>query len=316
MNIAIVGAGAMGCRFGAALHQAGHDVQLVDPWAAHVAAIQTQGGLLVDGEAGEELIALQANLPTASTGRPDLILVFGKAMQTAALIRSAQHLVTDRTVVLTLQNGLGNIEALAKVVPVDRIVAGVTTLGTELLGPGRIQSLGDGDTHVMQADGRQGSTVQRVLDAFAAAPISVDVSLDVQSMIWSKVAFNSVLNTLCTLMFCPVSALPAYPEFWKLAGDIIDEIVAVGAAENVAVDGVKVRKTIEGATDPTMSGHHLPSMLQDLINNRATEIEHLNGEIVRRGREHHIPTPTNEMIWHLIRMAEATRSHRVNALPH
>jgi len=105
-------------------------------------------------------------------------------------------------------------------------------------------------------------------------------------------------------------------ESYEASPEFQTDIAAVGAAENVAIDGVVVRRTIEGATDPSMSGHHLPSMLQDLINSRATEIEHLNGEIVRRGREHHIPTPANEMIWHLIRMAEATRSHRVNALPH
>jgi len=316
VEIAIVGAGAMGCRFGAALQGAGHDVQLVDPWAAHVAAMAEQGGLLVESESGTELVPLTANLPAASTGSPELILIFGKAMQTSSLIRSAQHLVSDQTVVLTLQNGLGNIEAISQVVPVERIVAGVTTLGTELLGPGKIRSLGDGDTHVMQADGHHGTTMQIVLDAFAKAEISVDVSADVQAMIWSKVAFNSVLNTLCTLMFCSVSALPAYPGFWELAGRIIDEISAVGAAENVSVDGEKVRKTIEGATNPEMSGNHFPSMLQDLINSRATEIEHLNGEIVRRGRKHNIPTPTNDVIWHLIGMAEATRSQRISALPH
>lgn len=316
MEIAVVGAGAMGCRFGAALHHAGHQVQLVDPWADHVATITRQGGLLIEDETSGRLVELTAALPADSTGTPELILVFGKAMQTASLIRSVRHLISDTTVVLTLQNGLGNIEAIARFAPVERIVAGVTTLGTELLGPGRIRSLGDGDTHIMQADGQQGPTVRTVLAAFDGSPITVDVSPDVQTMIWSKVAFNSVLNTLCSLMCCPVSALPAYPEFWTVAGGIIDEIVRVGAAENVVVDGAHVRETISGATDPAMSGHHLPSMLQDLLNGRSTEIEHLNGEIVLRGRRHDIQTPQNEMIWHLIRMAEATRDRRINELPH
>jgi 2-dehydropantoate 2-reductase len=107
----------MGCRFGAALHHAGHAVQLVDPWAAHVAAIQDQGGLLVEGECGRGTRRVAGQPPAESTGRPDLILVFGKAMQTASLIQSAQHLVTDQTVVLTLQNGLGNIEAWPRSCP-------------------------------------------------------------------------------------------------------------------------------------------------------------------------------------------------------
>ncbi|WP_182346826.1 ketopantoate reductase family protein [Tomitella gaofuii] len=316
MEITILGAGAMGCRFGAALHDAGHNVQLVDPWAEHVAAIESQGGLRVDFDDGPRLVDLRASLPASSSGSPDLIVVFGKAMQTADLIASAQHLISESTVILTLQNGLGNIEAIAAFVEnSDNVVAGVTTLASELLGPGRIQALGNGVTHVMQSSGGRDIATRIVQEAFAGSPISVGVSPDVHSMIWRKVAFNAVLNTLCTLMSCPVSALRAYPEFWTVADAVIDEIAAVGAAEGVEIDGDDVRKTILEATDPEMSGHHLPSMLQDFLNNRTTEIEHLNGEIVRRGDSHRVPTPTNALIRHLIRMAEATRSQRIDALP-
>lgn len=316
MQIAVVGAGAMGSRFGAELQRAGHVVLLVDPWSAHVDAIQERGGLLVDGDTESTLVPVSASLPASSSGRMELILVFGKAMQTASLIRSASHLVSKSTIVLTLQNGLGNIEALGEVVPRQNLVAGVTTIGTELLGPGRIRSLGTGDTYVMQVDGATGTAVGAVVDAFADSAIPVTTSSDVQSMIWTKVAFNCVLNTLCTLMQCPVSTLRLYPGFFDVAEEMINEIVQVAAAEGVTVDPVEVRSIIEGATDPKASGHHLPSMLQDLLNERPTEIEHLNGEVVRRGERHAIATPVNRLIHHLVRMAVATRPERIAALPH
>jgi 2-dehydropantoate 2-reductase len=313
--IAVVGAGAMGSRFGAALHHAGNKVQLVDPWVEHVTTIQQQGGLLVTSETGSELVPLTATLPADSVGPLDLILVFGKATQTASLIESVQHLLADHTVILTLQNGLGNVEALAGSVARAKIVAGVTTIGTELLGPGRIRSLGDGDTWAMQVDGEHGGAIDTVLTAFAASPITVKQSADVNVMIWSKVAFNSVLNTLCTLLQCQVSALPTYPQFRIVAEVIINEIVQVADREDITIDASDIMRTIHGAIDPELSGHHLPSMLQDLLNGRDTEIEHLNGEVVRRGHRQGVPTPYNELIWHLVRMAQATRGQRITALP-
>ncbi len=314
MKVAVVGAGAMGCRFGAALGESGRDVTLVDPWLAHVQAMQRQGGLLVDDEQGTRLVKLKATTPEASTEQPDLIIVFGKAMQTERLITAVAHLIGPSTVVLTLQNGLGNVETISTVVPRERIVAGVTTIGTELLGPGHVRSLGDGSTQVMQVDGASGASSTTVLDAFAGSAIAVTESSDVATTIWQKVAFNAVLNTLCTLACVPVSALRSYPEFPDLADAVIEEIVQVGAAEGVVVDKAAVWATIVKATDPTMSGHHLPSMLQDLLSQRPTEIDYLNGAVVRRGARHDIPTPVNTVIAHLVRLAEATRSERVTSL--
>ncbi len=175
MKITIAGSGAMGCRFGAALFEAGHQVTLLDGWREHVTAIN-QAGLRVTDETGTRTLAVPAVFllpdpapppssypapppspdPAPDSARPspaaaqpaDLVIVFAKATATAAVAAAANAVgaIGPATLVLTLQNGLGNVEALLAYVPAGRLLAGTTTLGTELLGPAHIRALGTGDT--------------------------------------------------------------------------------------------------------------------------------------------------------------------------
>ena len=144
MKITIAGAGAMGCRFGGALFAAGHEVLLLDGWPEHVSAINGRG-LRVDDSDGSHVVRVPAHaFPADQPG--DLVIVFGKATQTASVAAASAAAIGPSTLVLTLQNGLGNIEALRSRVPDSRLLAGTTTLGTELLGPGHIRALGSGET--------------------------------------------------------------------------------------------------------------------------------------------------------------------------
>jgi 2-dehydropantoate 2-reductase len=145
MRIMMAGSGAMGCRYGAALFEAGHEVMLLDGWAEHVAAVNS-GGLRVTDESGTRVVPVPA-LPFPAPADPvDLVIVFTKATATAAVAAAAAGAVGPATLLLTLQNGLGNVEALSAHAPADRLLAGVTMLGTELAGPGRITALGSGET--------------------------------------------------------------------------------------------------------------------------------------------------------------------------
>jgi len=317
----------MGCRIGWILHRGGHDVVLIDGWAEHVAAIN-EHGLVVDDEAGQHVAALPAlrfgDLPDAGGGGaaadPDLVIVFGKAMQTERIAAGSRPLFTPRTWVLTLQNGLGNIEVLARHVAAGRLLAGVTTFATELLGPGQIRALGSGETLLgpVDLDGDGAATTGTVgLEAVAAAldgaGLRVTVAPDVLASVWTKVAFNAVLNPLCTLLQVPVGGLAADPaeDLGEVVAGIVDEAVVVAAAEGVRLDRERVIRLINAQFDPAMAGHHLPSMLQDLLSGRDTEIGHLNGEIARRGARHGVPTPWNRLLFHLVRMLEVTRPDRV-----
>ena len=425
MKITVAGAGAMGCRFGAALFEAGHDVTLLDGWREHVAAINA-GGLRVTDAAGTRTLPVTAVLfpgppvppsapaPGASaaavpgwptdSARPraglagpapaaardggpgasaaDLVIVFAKATATSAVAAAAvaAGAIGPGTLVLTLQNGLGNVETLLAHVPADRLLAGTTTLGTELLGPGHIRALGSGETVLgpvpghwpprastagvgsvgppaeqatetgaagdaarsnapgaaagrrarvtvagpgpIAADGgpagRNGAdpvgAAERIALVLYGAGISVRTTPNALEVIWAKVAFNCVMNSLCSIASIPVSALARYDGFDVLASSVLGEVAAIAAAEGVLVDQAAALRLMRAQFDPSASGDHLASMLQDLISGRPTEIAHLNGAIAERAAARGIGAPANATISALIGLLEATWAARVSRL--
>ena len=331
MKITIAGSGAMGCRFGAALFEAGHQVTLLDGWREHVTAIN-EAGLRVTDATGTRTLALPAVLfPDRDPDLPvpdlaevadgaevaDLVVVFAKATGTAAVAAAAAGTIGPSTLVLTLQNGLGNIEALLARVPADRLLAGTTTLGTELLGPGHIRALGTGET-VLGPLGAVGGVAteaaELIASTLAQAGIRARTSPDALGVIWAKVAFNCVMNSLCSIASIPVSALARYDGFDALAGSILDEVAAVARAEGVTVDTTAALRLMHAQFDPSASGDHLASMLQDLMNGRRTEIAHLNGAIAERAAARGIDAPVNAAISRLVGLLEATWTVRVNRL--
>src|ERR1700678_174085 len=331
MKITVAGAGAMGCRFGAALFEAGHHVTLLDGWREHVTAIN-EAGLRVTDATGTRTLAVPAVFfcppaqpcpePVSPSPQPaaDLVIVFAKATATAAVAAAATAAgaIGPSTLVLTLQNGLGNIEALLAHVPASRLLAGTTTLGTELLGPGHIRALGSGETVLGPLPGAVGGVgtepAERIALALYGAGISVRTSPSALEVIWAKVAFNCVMNSLCSIASIPVSALARYGGIDALPEFVLHEVRAVARAEGVTVDTAAALRLMHAQFDPSASGDHLASMLQDLMNGRPTEIAHLNGAIAARAAARGGDAPGNTTISRLIGLLEATWTGRVNRL--
>jgi 2-dehydropantoate 2-reductase len=324
MKITVAGAGAMGCRFGAALFEAGHHVTLLDGWREHVTAVN-EAGLKVTDATGTRVLPIPAVLfpvgePAHGVDGPaDLVIVFAKATATAAVAAAATAAgaIGPSTLVLTLQNGLGNIEALLAHVPASRLLAGTTTLGTELLGPGHIRALGSGETVLGPLPGSGGvaaEAAERIALALDGAGIIVRTAPSALEVIWAKVAFNCVMNSLCSIGSIPVSALARYDGFDELAASVLDEVAAVARAEGVTVDTAAALRLMHAQFDPSASGDHLASMLQDLMNGRPTEIAHLNGAIAARAAARGVDAPVNTTISGLIGLLEATWTGRVNRL--
>ena len=313
MKITIAGSGAMGCRFGGALCAAGNDVLLLDGWPEHVDAINA-AGLRIDEVDGSRVVGVPARLFPASEDPADLVLVFTKATATASVALAASGAIGPSTLVLTLQNGLGNIEALLPYVPESRLLAGTTTLGTELLGPGHIRALGTGETVLGALGSGSSDHAKRTVLTLSAAGLPARVADDTLGVIWAKVAFNCVMNTLCAIASIPVSALGRYSGFDAVASSILDEVAAVARAEGVFVDTAAALRLMKAQFDPSASGSHLASTLQDLMNGRPTEIAHLNGEVAARAASHGLDAPLNALITQLIQLLEATWPARVNRL--
>jgi 2-dehydropantoate 2-reductase len=313
VKITIAGSGAMGCRYGAALFEAGHDVTLLDGWAEHVTAIN-DGGLLVTDEAGTRAVRVPARLFPALAEPADLVIVFTKATATATVAAAAAGAIGDSTLLLTLQNGLGNIEALRAHAPDSRLLAGVSMYGSELVEPGHVTALGSGETIFGPVSPAGAAAAESVGSALSAAGIPTRVTGDALGVIWAKVAFNCVMNTVCSIGSIPVSALALYDDFDSLAMSILTEIEAVARAEGVSVDTAAALGVMKAQFDPAASGTHLASMLQDLMNGRRTEIAHLNGAIAERAAEHGLDAPANALIARLIGLLEVTWPRRVNSL--
>ena len=310
MKIAILGAGAMGSLFGGLLAEADQHVTLLDINDAHLQAITTHG-LRLETDTGDRHVRnLQAFRPGDATDVPDLLIVFTKAMHTRAALASVRHLIGESTHVLTLQNGLGNVEALASVVPQERIFVGVTTWPADLAGPGHVRSHGAGAIRLMTADGAQRPLLTPVVDTLSAAGLNCQADANVWGAVWEKVAFNAALNPLCTVLNQPVDALGAVEDGPTLALSIVDEVLTVARASGITVNAAKVSDNVRHAI--VAHRGHKPSMLQDVLAGRPTEIESINGAVVATARRHGVPVPHTETLMQLVRLVQA-RSVRQQA---
>jgi 2-dehydropantoate 2-reductase len=309
MKIAIVGAGAVGSGYGGLLASAGAEVTLVDVWPEHVAAI-ARDGLVVDGRNGAVRVA--ASSDPAGVDGAGAVLVLTKSFATAAAAAAlAPHLAND-AVAVTLQNGLGNDRALADAVGADRVVAGSTTFGAELLGPGHVRlapSAADGRSLTSLGAPPAGSAasrrVQELARALEAAGLPVEVRGDVDAVIWRKLAMTASIGPLCALLRRTVADVLAHGPTRSVLMRMFDEIVAVAHARGVALDAAELwdhaLATWEGI------GAHPPSIAVDVAAGRRTEIDALCGAVARLGDDAGVAAPVNAVVAAAIRAGEPAR---------
>jgi 2-dehydropantoate 2-reductase len=302
-RIVIVGAGAMGCLFAARLAMAGFQVALVDVDAARLEALRRDGITLVD-DAGEHVVAVEADLAARIRPPADLVLLFTKAVHSRAAIRSVAHLAGAATVALTLQNGLGNAEAIAEIFPPERVLLGVTDFPGDLTGATRIVSHGRGHVLLGGLTPAAHQAAEPVAASLGRAGLAAQVDADVQVAVWEKVAFNAALNAMSAVTGLPVGGLDNAAGR-RLAGAVAEEVAAVAAALGLHLD----RGRMAGRIDRALRLHrdHAPSMLQDRRAGRATEIEAINGAVVRRGLDKGVATPVTAALAELVRLIEPPR---------
>jgi 2-dehydropantoate 2-reductase len=302
LRVAILGSGAMGSFVGGRLAASGMPVTLLDVDDAHITAI-TQGGLRMSTDAGEEVAHPAAMRPDQFHEPHDLVIVLTKQPHTRSALAALRAALTGDTWVMTLQNGLGNQELIEEFIPRERILLGVTTYPADLLGPGHVGSHGEGEIRLMTADGVNRPIADQVAAMLNRSGQTSVVDPNLAVAIWSKVAFNCAMNSICALTGCLVGQLGASPEGRQLALEIAAEVVAVAGKAGIAVDGKKVRVTIEHAMDTHLT--HKPSMLQDMLAKRPTEIASINGAVAAIAARLGQPALRNATLYALIRLAES-----------
>ncbi|HEX6945557.1 MAG TPA: ketopantoate reductase family protein [Casimicrobiaceae bacterium] len=295
MRICFLGAGALGSAIGGSLAEGGADVVLVDAWPEHVTAINQDGLTLREGGADRK-VKIRATTRAADLGPVDLVVVLVKSFHTREAMEGARGLLAPDTVVMSLQNGLGHEEILAEVAGRNRVVAGKTYTGGVVLGPGHVIAGVKGkETIIGELDGSASERLLRIAATFRAAGLDVRVSDDIVGTMWDKLLINVATGALAGITRLPYGALYAVPEVEACALEAVAEAMAVARASGVKLSWTDPRgpwlKAKEG-----LPPEFKTSLLQSLEKRSRTEIDFINGSVVRWGERCGVATPVNRTL--------------------
>ena len=307
MKFIITGPGAMGCLFGAYLKRAGNDVAILD-YKKERADIINRYGVRVEGLGGEFRIPLHVFVEKVPF-IPDVILIFVKSTRTEAAARGLNRLLQREIPVLTLQNGLGNLEILEEVFGKEYVLGGVTAEGATLLGQGQVRHAGQGDTIIGPVN-RAGGVVDNIVSAFNKAGFHTYSTDNVIELIWGKLIINVGINALTAVTGLKNGRLPEMRYADEIMEEVVQEAVAVARARGVNLpysDPIgRVREVCRATAE------NISSMLQDVLNRRVTEVEFINGAIVKQGDVLGVPTPANHILTCLVRVIQQTYEESIS----
>ncbi|MEG6584589.1 ketopantoate reductase family protein [Dendrosporobacter sp. 1207_IL3150] len=300
MKIAIIGAGAMGSLFGAMLAQGGQDVILIDKRTELVQAI-TQNGLKIIDESSEIIVNIRASADITDAEKADLIILFVKAYDTQQAIQDCIRIIDDKTVVLTMQNGLGNIEKIGTVIGEEKVIAGSTSYGCIVAAPGLIKVSNIGKVTLGELNGSLSGRLLRIAETFSSVGINVSLSENIQSLIWTKLAVNTGINAITAITSLTNGELLVRKETRELMNLAINELVSVANHKGIRFlqDPFKLAEAVAKDTYTNKS-----SMLQDIEKGSKTEIDNINGAIVAEGKKYEVETPVNHVLTLLIKALE------------
>ena len=307
MRVAIFGVGALGCLFGARLSSHA-EVTLVGRWPEQLAALRGRPLRVTEAGDGEWEVWLCATDDARAAGPADIALILTKTPKTEAAAQGAACALAPDGLAITLQNGLGNLEVLARHVGPERAALGVTTQGATLAGPGRVNATGGGPTALATRPAID-VRVRRFAELCARAGVEVHVADDVDALLWGKLAVSAAINPLTALLRVPNGALLESPWTRKLLRGAADEVAAVAGARGIRLlfdDAGAQAEQVACQTAPNLS-----SMLQDLLRGAESEIEAINGAVVRAAEASDVDVPANRLLYALVRALDETTQARV-----
>lgn len=309
MNLAVVGPGALGCLLAGRFFIAGESVRLVDYRPERARLLQERGLTFIDLDGSRLSLAIPVVLPE-ELEPADLTILAVKAHQTAAAVRNLPVLLARGGMALTLQNGLGNLEAMAAVVGPTRLLAGVTFVGATRTVEGEVIFAGQGPTVIGVPAGSAVSLeeAEQVARVFRRAGLECQVREDIEAMLWEKLVVNVGINPLTAILRVRNGALPDLPPAWELAVAAAQEAAAVAASLGLALS---IDPEVRLSQVCMATAENRSSMLQDIMAGRPTEIEALNAQVVQRGAALGIPTPVNACLTEIVRSLELAALVRI-----
>ncbi|SPD73531.1 2-dehydropantoate 2-reductase [uncultured Desulfobacterium sp.] len=306
MNFLIVGPGAMGCLFAARLKLAGHVVTLLDHIEQRAELINKQG-IRVEGILGEYTVQVPTMIG-AIPAEPDVAVICVKANETRTAAQDIRPIIGPRAYVLTLQNGLGNLEVLQEVFGSQRALGGVTAEGATLLGDGHVRHAGHGDTK-FGSETPMGDALADMVAAFNDAGFKTQSAENVSGLIWGKLIVNVGINALTAITGLKNGRLPDVAGTMAVMEKAVIEAVAVSRAKGIELPYKDPLGRVVEVCRATAA--NIASMLQDVLKQAVTEVAFINGAIVREGKAFAIPTPVNETLTCLVQAIQETYQERV-----
>jgi 2-dehydropantoate 2-reductase len=303
-KIAIVGTGAMGSVYAGLLADAGHEVWAIDTWAEHVEAMR-RNGLRVEGASGDRVAKLNASTNAADAGICDLVIIATKAMDVVAAAHSVKPLIGPKTLVQTIQNGLGSADKVVGILGAEQVTVGIVGgFGASMRGPGHVHHNGWEMVHIGELNGPVTPRLEASAAIWKSGGFNVKTYDDVQRMVWEKFICNVTFSGSTTLTGLTIGGVIADPHAWQIASACATEAWQVAKAKKIAIaidEPVSFVRDFGGKIPNAR-----PSMLLDHMAKRRCEIDVINGAVPLQAAAIGMQAPVNAAISALIRQREAT----------
>jgi len=315
MKFLVMGAGALGSTFGGMLADAGYDVTLIGR-ESHMKPIR-EHGLRITGIWGSYVIEnIKATSELKENYEPDVdvVLLTTKSFDTENAIRELQSLISTDSVVISLQNGIGNEEIIARYVGEEHTMGGMVITGFEIPKPGEVEvTVSAATTKIGELNNKITPRLRKIVAIFNEAGIPSDAVDNIQMHIWAKALYSAALNPLSAIFRVEYGKL-SNPHSFAIIEAVIHEAFEVAEAEKVELFWNSAGEYLEYLRHEQIprTEKHRSSMLNDIERGKKTEIDFLNGVFVALGKKHNIPTPVNETIVRVIKFLESPKNHEIS----
>jgi 2-dehydropantoate 2-reductase len=306
-RIVVLGAGAVGCFFGGMLARAGKEVLLIAR-ENHVQAIK-KNGLLMECQSIQEHVVIKASSSIKDIAGADLILCCVKSPDTERVMAEIKDLIKPDALILSLQNGVDNAERISQIVP-NKAIAAVVYVATSMGGDGHVKHFGRGELIIGGVDQSESisSELEEICDIFSSAQIPCVVSNNIRRELWLKFLVNCSYNGISAIGQITYGEMVQQESIQQLIKDLTDEFLLVADQEKIDISLAEAQMVNEQIAK-TMAGQR-SSTAQDLMRHKPTEIDHLNGLIVRKAKEHGLNVPNHQAIYALVKMIEQKNHQR------
>ena len=305
-HVAVLGAGAMGSLFGGLLAEGGLEVTLIDPWKEHIECIN-RDGLKMLGFGGDRAISVGATTNAADVKSADIVFVQCKANFNAAAAESVRHLfgADTNTVAISFQNGLGNEEQLAEYFGEYRVLGGLTAQGANIEAPGIVRNHAELPSYIGEMSGGISERVRQIASLLSSAGLPTEASENISQDIWRKLMANIAISAVSGITGLNIGQIFNQHLADHASYAALEEAIQVANAAGVALKTDEAHEILAKIAGPNGTPGNKSSLRVDIENERPSEIDYINGAVVKLGKKHNVPVPVNETLATLVHGLQA-----------